>query len=730
MQRLVIFAAVILWCTPSLLAQDTPFDQPSQSNAATTEYTQDLQPVDPIPLRELRGYDVQDEAYLGAPTDSLSEAQILRRLGRVYQYQSDILVALADGEIEEAEELLDLAMTEIGTLSQQDGITDRVRYRELYRTIVSEYEGYYGIPDSMLAMPYGGIYQFRADMFAALEEVEMPLLEDVSLPDLGPMETTFPMTMNRLVQQSIDFLLRERRDKLNLWMTRADTYFPMMDEIFEDVGVPPEMKYLAVIESGLNPTARSWAKAVGMWQFIAATGKYYGLDVNTWVDERMDPEKATRAAAEHLLDLHKMYYKDWQVAIAGYNCSPRCIKRAIRRTGKTNPSFWDIYPYLPRQTRNYVPGFIAASLIMTNPDKFGLDAPKGPRYEYDLVPVQGMLSFDDVAKMAGTDKATVRALNPELRRSTLPPTNSVYMLRLPVGSYTRFAEAFEKLPASEKKPVGEYVVRRGDSLGKIASTYGLSVTSLKNANGLRSNTIHPGQSLIVPVPNYSGEVKLADAEAVTVKYGTRTIRPIEPNSGTLAANTTNTPIRQASANTSNTTAPSKPTTSSSKSTASSSETRIVYTVRRGDSLGKIGQKYGVSVKSLQQWNNIRGTKIKVGQKLYLYPQGNAPASSQPEKVVYKVKSGDNLTNIAKKYSVSVSSIRTWNNLRSSTIRPGQRLTIHPGQKAANYTTYKVRSGDTLGKIASRNRTTVTKLKQWNNLKGSRIYPGQSLKIYK
>ena len=723
MQRLLPLVLVLTWIALPATAQEST----SAVDTKVSVQRPNAKPPTVLPQADAaarsRRLLAQDTALDG---DTLTEAQILRRISRLYRYQADVLAAQAEGDAEHAEGLLELAMAELATLSEQPGVMERPRYRELYRTLITEYERYYGVPDTALVRPHGEIFALRADMFASLNEVEEPLLEDVMLPALEPVATTVPMTTNRLVERSIQFLLRERRSSVERWTGRADTYFPMIEQIFAEEGVPDELKYLAVIESTLNPRARSWAKAVGMWQFMAATGRPYGLDVNSWVDERMDPEKSTRAAARHLKDLYQMYHNDWQVALAGYNCSPRCIKRAMRKSGKQNPTFWDIYEYLPRETRNYVPMFIATALIMSNPEAFDITPQRGPEYAFDLVPVQGMLSLHDVAAMAGTDLTTIQALNPELTRNSLPPSTGPYMLRIPEGSYEQFASAFAELPESKKKPVGEHVVRRGDSLGKISTRYGLSVAALKQANGLRSNTIHPGQRLVVPVASYSSAPVLADATPRTVRYGTRVVRPlaplgeISPSIAATGSSSPSTPTRTASTRTAEPEAP-KPAANKPETT----ETRIVYRVRRGDSLGKIAQKYGTTVSNIKSWNNLRGTKIYSGQRLVLY----SSSTSQPEKIVHRVRSGEHLTMLSKKYGVSISSIKSWNGLSRNTIHPGQRLTIYPGKSAPQFVTHRVQRGESLGKIASRYGTTVSNIKKWNSLSRNTIYPGQRLKIY-
>ena len=314
---------------------------------------------------------------------------------------------------------------------------------------MTEYEQYYDAP----ALDRGEIYAFREGLFAATESVEGPLLEDVELPEaLGPNVAVIPMTMNRLVEGSLNYLRRANGHTARV-RTRADTYFPMIEQILAEEGVPDELKYLAVVESALNPRARSHAAAAGMWQFIQATGAAYDLRVTNERDDRLDPEQSTRAAARHLRDLYERF-GDWQLALAGYNCNPNRIARAVRsaeeRLGRT-ATFWDIYDDIPRETRNYVPMFIATALIMSNPSQFGLPAhDPGPRYVYDEVPVEVGTSLATVAAAAGTTVDAVRALNPSFRRDRVPaaPSGDVRMVRIPLGAYAS-NETGRRLSASK-----------------------------------------------------------------------------------------------------------------------------------------------------------------------------------------------------------------------------------------------------------------------------------------
>ncbi len=681
-------------------------------------------------------------AAIDGDEDSLSSSEILQRIGRIYDYQARILSAASTENFSEAEDLLDRSMTELQQLMVYPEVVDRPQFRELYRTVITEYERHYQVPADSLALPFGDIFAIRSDIFEVLNSINEPLLEDVNFPSFGPVATTIPMTSNRLVQQSISYLTKSPDKHLYRWLGRAETYFPMIERILAEEGVPDELKYLAMIESGLNPRAKSWAAANGMWQFISATGRAYGLQVNSWVDERLDPEKSTRAAARHLKDLYAQFGGDWQLAMAGYNCSPARVKRAIRRAEARlgrKATFWDIYTDIPRETRNYVPMFIAASLVASNPEEFGLslnNVNSGPEYAYHYVPVRGFLSLSDIAAMSRTDETTIRALNPELRRDEVPPSAKGYFIRIPIGTYDAFADAYSRLPAAKKQSSDSYVIRRGDTLGKIARKYGVSVSTLMQTNSLRSTTIRVGQRLVVPVPSYDSNPILADLnsqEVLTVEYGRKPIRPI------LAANsrpdrlqqrgTASTPVRTASMTVNS---PSRSSAAGSDVGHSAKQhdeepeptTRIVYTVRRGDNLTDIGRKYGVSVQDIRRWNTLSGSKIQVGQRLHLFETN--PDTPAEKTIVYRVRRGDTLGAIAKRHGVGVSQLRKWNNLSTSVIRVGQRLSIHGGSAAPAI--YTVRRGDNLTEIAKKHGVTIRDLKRWNSLKSTRIHPGQKLKV--
>lgn len=631
--------------------QDADPEMESVANTYRLLRHADVQEMMPYPvqgnplLNDMRLFILDEEAGedIGFPGDEFTEKQMLLRMARIYEYQGKLLAAQAQEDDEAFEEILDHTMNALAILVDQPSIMESAQYRELYRSVVSEYERYYGFSDS-LTIAQGDIFAVREEAFMAMEDGDRAPLDNIELPELAFAETAIPMTINERVKSSIVFLLKQPDKHINNWLGRAETYFPMVEKIFAEEGVPDELKYLAMIESGLNPSAKSWARAVGMWQFIRATGKAYDLEVNGWVDERMNPEKATRAAARHLRDLHRMF-GDWQLALAGYNYSPgklrRHLRRAEARLGR-KATYWDVYDNLPRETRNYVPMFIATSLVASNPKEFGLgnDVVPGPGYEFDYVPVQGMLSLADAAELAGTDLATIKALNPELRSSHLPPSQTAYYLRIPLFTYDKFAEGYRKLPNSMKRPVSHHRVRKGETLGQVARRYGVSVSSLMRKNGLRSTLINIGQPLVVPVTQYSGGISVVDAKPMRIQYGMRSVRPISPSQKTALDSSLliaraeelarDIPVVQASekttkSNTSTTTAAKSEPSSKKVAVAEAQKeapkpSRVVYRVRKGDTLIKIAKQFKVSVTELRKWNNMSSSLIRIGQRLTVYPK--------------------------------------------------------------------------------------------------------------
>lgn len=498
----------------------------------------------------------------------------------------------------------------------------------------------------------------------SIEPIPGPEQAETAIHETEPVTPTISMTANRVVERAINDYLQNRRTLLQIWIERGNTWFPMIEKIFEEEGVPDELKYIALGESGLRPTVRSSAGAVGMWQFMPATGRGAGLEINSWVDERMDPEKATRAAAIHLKELYETYSQNWHLALAGYNCSYRCISRAVRRAGgsiENPPSFWEIYQYLPRETRAFIPKFIATSLIVSNPEMYGISTENiGQEFSYDIVEISGMLSLENAAILAGTDLASLRSLNSSLRRASLPDSNKSYALKIPLGSHDRFVTAFNNLPASEKISPSEYIIRSGDTLGRIAQLFYTSVEELQATNGITGHFIHPNQTLLIPGTGVSTSISIVSTKRSFVQFGESKYRPIKLRDEfqlvVQAGSTEDAPLMAVSL---------------SADVIDDIVVPTIYKVRRGDTLGQISQRFDVSILDIQQWNNFRGTLIIIDQELTLHTMASAPRV-----VTYRVQRGDNLGTIARRFGVTVNNLKNWNGLRSNLIFPGQDLQLN------------------------------------------------------
>lgn len=490
------------------------------------------------------------------------------------------------------------------------------------------------------------------DMDSVRFESNVP--DEVYIERLKKMNSFISLPYNDIVKNYIILYSEKMPTKMAHMLGLCQYYMPIFDETFNKHDLPEELKAMAIIESAMNPLAVSRAGAKGMWQFMYATAKMYGLHIDSFVDERMDPFKAADAAARYLQDAYEIF-GDWNLAIASYNCGAGNVNKAIRRSGGKR-AFWDIWPYLPRETRGYVPAFVGALYAMTYYKEHGIkpEAVEMPIH-VDTFKINKQLHLKQVAELTGAPLEELKNLNPQYRHDIIPGNSKEYILRLPYTYTNAFIEHEDSVythkydeffnPTTIKKiqdgADGErivYVVKNGDYLGRIASRNRCTVAQIKRWNGLKSNNIRAGQRLVI----YRGGGG--------------------PSTSSSSSSTT------AAASSS----------SSSSSTQSSTPTGT-YTVKSGDTLSGIATRHGVTVNQLKQWNGLTSNNIRVGQKLKLNSSSSASsasASSSGDYSTYTVKSGDSLYSIAKNYSgVSAQDIMNFNGMSSSNIKPGMKIKI-------------------------------------------------------
>ena len=481
------------------------------------------------------------------------------------------------------------------------------------------------------------------------------------------MYEAIPVIVNPAVERNIHYFQNVIHDRFQEWLIRFYPYRPLIEQIFIEFGLPKELVYLSLVESGFNPRAYSRAHASGPWQFIKSTGRIYGLTVNWYVDERRDPIKSTVAAARHLRDLYDLF-GSWPLALASYNAGPGKISRAMKKTGSRD--FWTIARtrYIRRETKQYVPRFMAAMIIATRPSLFGFRADFQPVHEYEEIHVDRPIHLRSVSKEAGLSFEELRRLNPELRRNVIPSDQDGYFLKVPVGTSGRVEQVKTRLKTWTSRPSQRswYRVRWGDSLSVIARRFGTSVRQLKHLNGLSGNVIRVGQRLRV-----NRDAARAAGEATW------------------------------------------------------------YRVRRGDSLSVIARRFGTSVRQLKHFNGLSGNAIRAGQHLRVNRDAMdaGVVTKAGESTWYRVRRGDNLSVIAHRFGTNVRQLKHLNDLSGNVIRVGQRLRVNRDvTKTGEVTWYRVRMGDSLWSIAKRFRVSVKDLKVLNNLRSSLIRVGRRLMI--
>ncbi len=441
-----------------------------------------------------------------------------------------------------------------------------------------------------------------------------------------------PIVINEKVEHFLNYFQTTGRKSFSNWLARSGKYIPFMREVLKTNGLPEDLVYLAMIESGFNPYAYSRSKALGPWQFIYLTGKRYGLKSNWWVDERRDPEKSTIAAARYLKDLYDMF-ECWYLAAAGYNAGENKIANGMRRY--RTEDFWELtkHRYLKKETKDYVPQMIAAALLAKDPEKYGF---VGIEYEeplqYDKVTVPPGTDLRIIARACEISTEELKELNPELRRWCTPPNVAEYEIKIPFGKKELFLKNFEALRPVKNSSFRTHRVKRGETLQQIARLHRVDLEPILEMNRLeRRSRLSIGMELLIPLPN-----EKAGSLAVGLSDGKGRL----PESG-----------------------------------------EITYTIKKGDTLWSIANEMGVNIGALSTWNNLHpegrlrpGDKIKI--KMVDHPSSSSPQNIEKREILYVVQPGDSLWSIAHRFKVSVSEIRLWNKLDGKDrIYPNDRLKL-------------------------------------------------------
>lgn len=601
------------------------------------------------------------------------------------------------------------------------------------------------------------------------QKVDYELSTELLKERLAAMDAKSPFNIeyNQGLENVIKSFLKNRKKSFERLMAISEYYFPIFEEAMARQNVPLEIKYLAVVESALNPKAVSRVGATGLWQFMYQTGKQYNLDITTYVDERSDPLKASDAAAQYMSNMYKIF-GDWDLVLASYNSGPGNVAKAIRRSGGLQ-NYWNIRKNLPKETQGYVPAFLATMYIYEYHKEHGIVPNRAiiKHFATDTIMVKQQISFKQISDLLCIPVSQLQLLNPSYKRDVIPYiAGQQNFLRLPndkiaiytsneekIYAYVQYEESlrektfirgYERAIASrdsistnaDSATVSEikyYKVKRGDNLSDIAGKYGVAMSDIKKWNKLKSNKVSLGRNL---------------------KIHTSEIKTTEPTDRSDVASAE---------------------TKDDKTESTFKEVKVVsfvkttksYKVKKGDNLGEIAEKYDVSVADIKKWNKLKTNNVALGKSLKIMTSERVVSKVKKEiktektavenkeesiasevkdgkeekSEFYIVQKGDNLGTIAKKHNVTVAEIKEWNNLPDASIQLESRLKVSKAalengapvaQAEPEFKTqeYVVVKGDNLGTIAKKYNVTTADLKEWNNLADHNIQLGSKLIVSK
>lgn len=576
-------------------------------------------------------------------------------------------------------------------------------------------------------------------------------------------KSPFNIEYNQGLENVIKSFLKYRKKSFERLMGISQFYFPLFEESLASQNIPLEIKYLAVVESALNPRAVSRVGATGLWQFMYQTGKQYNLNINTYVDDRNDPLKASNAATQYMTNMYNIF-GDWDLVLASYNSGPGNVAKAIRRSGGKQ-NYWNIRKYLPKETQGYLPAFLATMYIFEYHKEHGIkpDRAIANHFATDTIMIKNTMTFKQISQLLDVPVAELQFLNPSYKREVVPfITGEDHYLRLPIDkiavftsnedkiyAYVQYEESRRERPyesmlatrdsiSTTKTKVKFHRVRRGDSLSEISDKYGIAMSDLKKWNHLRSSKAPVGRKLKI----YTVE-SIAVNDKKVVKPDTTAVK----ETAALATNA--------------------PKIFKEEKVISYKDVIKYHKVKSGDNLGEISDKYGVSIAEVKKWNHIKGNNIASGARLKIIKnekvvtlvkkevKGKQPLETKTETNLaanetdtnatqnpndyYQVQKGDNLFSIAKKFNVSLEDLKKWNNLEDVNVQLGSKLALANNDDSTKevepktetkIVEYKVKKGDNIASIAKKYNTAIDDLKEWNNLTDNNIKVGTSIIVSK
>ncbi|MCL6462211.1 MAG: LysM peptidoglycan-binding domain-containing protein [Flavobacterium micromati] len=576
-------------------------------------------------------------------------------------------------------------------------------------------------------------------------------------------KSPFNIEYNQGLENIIKSFLKNRKKSFERLMGVSEYYFPLFEEALAKQNVPLEIKYLAVVESALNPRAVSKMGATGLWQFMYHTGKQYGLSIDSYIDERSDPLKSSQAATQYMTNMYKMF-GDWDLVLASYNSGPGNVAKAIRRSGGQK-NYWNIRKNLPKETQGYVPAFLATMYIYEYHKEHGIVPERASvkHFATDTIMIKQQMSFKQIGDLLDVPVAQLQLLNPAYKLNVIPfYKDEPHYLRLPQDKAAVFASNENQIyaygqnelekrerPFESAKAVASrdsansssdsnksskttyYKVRRGDNLSAIANKYDVSIAQLKKWNNLKGSSIAYGKSIKIVLnesQNSSNNTQPKDQNIIAENNAKNQSSTVQSSKEEVATTETNTRATN-----------SEPT----------------YIVAKGDNLGNIANKYNVTVSDLKQWNDLADNNIQVGTTLQvakkeLISKEVLASGSEHKNIEYVVEKGDNLGSIATKFGVEINELKIWNKMQGNILSIGKSLIVSQNEVALitdkakinpfktkssiartskNVVDYYVKKGDSLFSIAKKYPgVTISDLKKWNDIRSEEIQPGMKLKI--